>query len=270
MLRFVLYFSVGMTAGLQVAPRAAYVILGGGISPLEIAALIGPGLYLLAAFVSPSAPFSSVRISAVGSVFLWAYYVPALFAVFRNIAIHGSDYPLTLFLPVVVLVAANIHSFVGWKRREQLAEVQATSEPAGAIIRGTVVILVAVGSYLEMWWGLGPRCIDPWEPRRTIVFRMVQEPVFADNNFRRTLRYAGSNEDCLASFSSSEKLARYIDSFGSSPVPVTVEAFGDPPLRGTILSVGTRSWRDLGENERMVYRRSRPGVYGPIVTCLQR
>jgi hypothetical protein len=271
MLRFALYFAVGAACGIQVFNQVAFAILGRRTSPFEIAALAGAVVYVAAAFATPCTSYGPIRLIAVGSILLGVYYVPALLAAIHNSMRHGSSYPFAFFVPAALLCTAVVYSAVLWTKRGRLKREPTTRPREGAAGRAIVVLVVTACCYVGIWWYLGPVVIDPWIPRKTVVVNMKREYNSGDDKLRvRTLVYSGEDEDCVATLGSSEELVKYIDSFRTSFVPVTIAAFGDPPTSGIILRVGNRSWVHLGATERIVLRRPRRGAYGPIVTCLQR
>ena len=273
MLPFILYVVAGMTTGIQVLTT---FLVGHGhktnLMELVVLRVASVGCFSLvaSAFLSLSVPSASARMALISSTFVWLYYVKEMLAVAWNIAIHGSNYPFAIFIPPLLLGAATLHSILRWQGRRDPSWIFPDRSSPGVLATLRLLLVFAATATLSYLLGVErPEYIDFEQPRRTVTLEMHRRQDVHTAPHERTLVYSGQDENCTAVFKSSAQLAEYIDSFDGRSIPVTVEVFDDPPLRGIILKLGTWSWRRLPAGSLSIQRGSRPGIYGPIKTCFQ-
>ncbi len=78
MLPFVLYFVAAMVTGFHLYSLLSLIVYGAGFNLLEVTALFGSFLLLIAAYVSLFKPRVAAQIALVGALTLWCFYGPAL------------------------------------------------------------------------------------------------------------------------------------------------------------------------------------------------
>ncbi|MEO8724966.1 MAG: hypothetical protein ABI383_02480, partial [Acidobacteriaceae bacterium] len=250
--------------GFDLLDKASFALFARPFHPLETISLIGSFLLLAAAFLSLSVPMA--RTALIGAALLWAYYAPALISGIRNIAVHGSNYPLAMYAPPLLLAIATVYAALN--AGKQSSQRTPYSEAA------TFLFFVAflVGSSLAYFIAAGTSAeVSFFVPIKTltVIMEKMPGPMTAADPKQRSLLYVGNSgkdEECIATFNSSQQLAEYIDSFGSA-VPVTVALLGDPPSNATILKVGDWPARKLGPQERIFATKLNPKISGRQSNC---
>jgi hypothetical protein len=93
-----LYLLTGCAAGFQILSQISFVVWGRPIAHLEIAALAGAAIVIVAACFAMSKPRQAARIAIIGDLLLLSYYGFAVITALANVVQLGSQYSLTLFL----------------------------------------------------------------------------------------------------------------------------------------------------------------------------
>jgi hypothetical protein len=78
MLPFVLYFVAAVVTGFHLYSLLSLIVYGADFNLLELTALFGSFLLLIAAYVSLFKPRIAAQIALVASLTLWCFYGPAL------------------------------------------------------------------------------------------------------------------------------------------------------------------------------------------------
>jgi hypothetical protein len=84
MLPFVLYFVAAVVTGFHLYSLLSLIVYGAGFNLLQITALFGSFLLLIAAYVSLFKPRIAAQIALVASLTLWCFYGPALANLVRS------------------------------------------------------------------------------------------------------------------------------------------------------------------------------------------
>jgi hypothetical protein len=106
-----LYLLTGCAAGFQILSQIVFLVWGRPISYLEITALAGATAVTVAACFVISRPRVATRVALVGSLLLLSYYGFAVATALANVLHFGSQYPLRIFLPALLVLTTTVHAF---------------------------------------------------------------------------------------------------------------------------------------------------------------
>lgn len=116
MLVSLLFVLTGLATGLQVYYSLSWAIWGAPVQPYQYMAFIGPAVLGVAAIFSPRRRRTAGLLGLVGSVRLWIWYKPALYAVWVNPPVPFRF--RVAFVPILFLVFATVLSIIMIVRRE--------------------------------------------------------------------------------------------------------------------------------------------------------
>lgn len=95
---FFLYFTAALVTGFHLYSLLMLTVYGVSFSPLELVALLGSFLLLVAAYISLFRPYAAARLALVAALAIWSFYAPALANLARQKLHHASHVsrPLSL------------------------------------------------------------------------------------------------------------------------------------------------------------------------------
>jgi hypothetical protein len=247
-----LYLLTGCAAGFQILSQIVFLVWGRPISYLEITALAGATAVTVAACFVISRPRVATRVALVGSLLLLSYYGFAVATALANVLHFGSQYPLRIFLPALLVLTTTVHAF-----RSFLINSHPVVRPQrwiiGTLCLGAVAISPLIGFSrtapfnftvprkivsVEMSWKRGTQIYGP-------NFISLESPCPNSSDSRC---YCGTDFKII----NSAAFADHIQSFGSRPVPVKYEVFYDhngEAKSANLVSVGNWPSEKFHENE---------------------
>jgi hypothetical protein len=217
---FVMYWLAALSTAISVLTLVVFAVWGRPTSPMELISLISSVGIAIGAFLSLSRRRAAGMLVLVSSLGAWSYLAPALNAAAHNIR-RGGSYPVQSFVPAILLACAMV-----------LAGIEVRRDSVPATKRKLRIILVAVGIFLVSPFLVMNRNrtpVDLFELRKVVSIQMhwqKRTDVFAQPQ-HYMLQYPTRSGTCGTEFWGHPELGSYLESLGSSTVPVTYEVYFD-------------------------------------------
>jgi hypothetical protein len=214
-----LYLLTGCAAGFQILSQISFVVWGRPIAHLEIAALAGAAIVIVAACFAMSKPRQAARIAIIGDLLLLA----TTFHTIRKLLVDSRPVvrPRPWFIGVFCLLTVTISPLIGFSR----------TAPFNFTVPRKIVTVEMSWKRGDLYYGpnfisLESRCPNSSDSRCYCAtdFTIINSKAFADD----------------------------IQSFGGLPVPVKYEVFYNrdgEAISANLVSVGKWPGNKFHENE---------------------
>ena len=245
MIPFAMYWLAALSTAISVWTLVMSAIWGRPTSLMEWISLGASVGIAIGAFLSLSRRRAAGILVLVSSLGAWSYLAPALHAAAHNIH-RGGSYPVQSFVPAILLGCATVLAGI---------EVWRDSVPA---TKGKLrIILAAVGIFLiSPFLILNPNRtpVDLFELRKVVSLQMhwqKRTDVFAQPQ-HYVLQYSTRSGTCGTEFWGHPEIGSYLESLGSTPIPVIYEVYYDKDgeaISANFMRLGKWPARWFGPNE---------------------
>lgn len=220
MIPFVMYWLAALSTAISVLTLVAFAVWGRPTSLMELISLGASVGIAIGAFISLSRHRAAGILVLVSSLGAWSYFAPALNAAAHNIR-RGGSYPVQSLVPAVLLTCATV-----------LAGIEVWHDPVPAPQGKLRVILIAVVVFLVspfLVLNSNRTPVDLFVLRKVVSVQMhwqKRTDVFAQPQ-HYMLQYPTRSGTCGTEFWGHPELGSYLESLGSSTVPVIYEVYFD-------------------------------------------
>jgi hypothetical protein len=259
-LPFVLFLLAGCATAIQILSLVLFFVWGRPVSWLELAALLGSAVLITMAFYTLFRPRIGVWGALIASVWPLCYYGVAIPAALINMVRLGSEYPLRLFIPPVLLVLTVAYSLAA-VMRTGIATTAARQRRRWIVVSLWAALVLTAAPVLS---GVGHAPVDFFVPRKVVMVPMSWTlnhsnylPNFIHLETLCANEQADSNCFCGMEFreTTSSEFLNYIQSFDKHQIPVQYEVFYDrngEAISANLVSVGTWAYSRFHTNEQLI------------------